>query len=346
MFCFARSHRPGLPRCSDTCAGAAHAGNVWQRGVVQPVVQPLLQSVHPSLPALPAPPAAHLLFSTVSFSFKLWKYCRIALACCRWYSMVTPLQRTAWGPQSGGGTSARCAAARQRMRCRAGCPAETTASQTQHHPARTWRLLRGLLLLRGHGPPRAPLLLLPAPKRRAALRRAAPPASAAAGRWRPALPPPPAGASCAAGRKACGTQALRPRAEGRQGWQAQGACRRRQRWVAAAAHQPAGARTTPDAPLGWRSGRRGSLQRWGRQGRRDSVRTIRPRQNHQAAGPAPRHKQLTGAAECQAHGARGCKRCEGGQRRARECWSSPLGPGRWAGGVDGAMQQRGPAPGR
>lgn len=112
---------------------------------------------------------------------------------------------------------------------------------------------------------------------------------------------------------------LRQKAEGRQGWQAQGACRCRQRWAAAAAHQPAGARTTPDAPLGWRSGRRGSLQRWGRQGRRDSVRTIRPRQNHQPTGPAPRHKQLTGAAECQAHGARGCKRCEGGQRRAREC---------------------------
>ena len=35
-----------------------------------------------------------MLFSTVSFSFKFWKYCRIALACCRWYSMVTPLQRT------------------------------------------------------------------------------------------------------------------------------------------------------------------------------------------------------------------------------------------------------------
>lgn len=41
---------------------------------------------------LPSPTSAHLLFSTVSLSFRFWKYCRIALACCRWYSTVTPLQ--------------------------------------------------------------------------------------------------------------------------------------------------------------------------------------------------------------------------------------------------------------
>ena len=64
-------------------------------------------------------------------------------------------------------------------------------------PAHTWRLTRGLLLLRWRAPLRAPLLLPPAPRRRAAP-RAAPPASAAAGRWRPAPPPPPADAPCAA----------------------------------------------------------------------------------------------------------------------------------------------------
>ncbi len=38
------------------------------------------------LPSIPT----HLERSTVSAAFRFWKYCRIALACCRWYSMVTP----------------------------------------------------------------------------------------------------------------------------------------------------------------------------------------------------------------------------------------------------------------
>ena len=38
-------------------------------------------------------PSTHLAFSTVSVNFKLWKYFCMALACCRWYSIVTPLRQ-------------------------------------------------------------------------------------------------------------------------------------------------------------------------------------------------------------------------------------------------------------
>lgn len=295
-----------------------------------------------SNPAPPTPrclPLAHLLFSTVSFSFKFWKYCRIALACCRWYSIVTPLQGrgVVGGLHAISGRRHDVVQPRMQRRDTACLPSRALDSVP------TWRLTRGLLLLRGHAPPRAPLLLLlPAPRRRAAP-RAAPRASAAAGRTRPVPPPPPAGAPCAAGRGVeGGTGCSDSQARGWEDAGARRACRRlRQRWCAAAAHRPAGAHTTPDAPPGWSCGRPGSLQGRRGQGRREVSGAERARKNHQPAGPTAGHKRLTSAAECQAHGGRGCKRRSAGARRARECWGSLPVAWRSSGGMVVGMQRPG-----